>query len=795
MESEVELDWIVREVVSSKQYLELTGHVETLKVFDAETKKRNPADDKHDDRPNVIDQIHKKKVELLGLFENGQRQKFLEVWDKSIPLEMREKNEKCRNLEFYLHIHFSVLPLRSSFCDNGDLQERMGHFKTFLETRGSQLSQTPEFLPFYALPFIPHPKNHPSFQELFKDSWIKELRDKLDIFLSKTLKCSLQSRLSQLLTTEKSMQQQSQQVFNHVAELSQRLFASQQHAKKIQEDYQKLIGLSAELIGSLELAVQGELNDVDPIINLCARSFPEIFGGNTTNCITSQLNVQPLNMDKIRTDLSSGHPRTVALLLQALRWRVTKCKHWGQQVAILVSYIAADLLGCTHAGNFRVLSAKSEKYKTVLSFITSQIQEICQSVSRFFNLFACFREGRVYLAQYSELICVLVDNLLYRKLDNITLDMTLATLQKLSLRRNHQLIMIDRGMVEWLIGILEDHESLTDYSLEYAVALFMNLCLRMSGKNRCASNPHRVLKMLTDLLGNQNQEIVPYVNGALYSVLYVESVRKEARAMAMEDILRCFIQEGNSEMRRQLEFILKQLMTDSSTQLESDDDNKDEDEDDDDDDDEEELISTNQPGLEVDIDRDDCVQAGANELCGEQFLMQRYLLFPNSDNSTAIKKSRGNSANATEVLTSPVTPRPMIMKHQEESKDENLSNDPKEPLHESDTRTKVRKKNTKTHAQPKKVVLQSSENQKPAPEVATAATSSKQGEDPPIKLEEKSEPVLTSVTNATPNKPVPHYQLRDYLFERMNMQWRSIHDPKFHVLRIPVLEILDENLI
>ena len=43
----------------------------------------------------------------------------------------------------------------------------MHDFKNYLETRGATLSQTTEFLPFYALPFVPNPKGHPSYKELF----------------------------------------------------------------------------------------------------------------------------------------------------------------------------------------------------------------------------------------------------------------------------------------------------------------------------------------------------------------------------------------------------------------------------------------------------------------------------------------------------------------------------------------------------------------------------------------------------------------------------------------------------
>lgn len=51
-----------------------------------------------------------------------------------------------------------------------------------------------------------------------------------------------------------------------------------------------------------------------------------------------------------------------------------------------------------------------------------------------------------------------------------------------SCRRQVQSIMIQCGFVDWLIKVLEEPELLTDYSLEYSVALLMNLCLRSAGK-------------------------------------------------------------------------------------------------------------------------------------------------------------------------------------------------------------------------------------------------------------------------------------------------------------------------
>ncbi len=43
----------------------------------------------------------------------------------------------------------------------------MDALQQFLQARGSSLSKTAEFLPFYALPHVPEPQNHPSFATLF----------------------------------------------------------------------------------------------------------------------------------------------------------------------------------------------------------------------------------------------------------------------------------------------------------------------------------------------------------------------------------------------------------------------------------------------------------------------------------------------------------------------------------------------------------------------------------------------------------------------------------------------------
>lgn len=54
-------------------------------------------------------------------------------------------------------VYFSIFPIHPNNPNAGDLNKlssELKQFKVFLETKGAQLSKTPEFLCFYALPFI-----------------------------------------------------------------------------------------------------------------------------------------------------------------------------------------------------------------------------------------------------------------------------------------------------------------------------------------------------------------------------------------------------------------------------------------------------------------------------------------------------------------------------------------------------------------------------------------------------------------------------------------------------------------
>ena len=59
----------------------------------------------------------------------------------------------------------------------------MAGFKEYLENRGQTLAHSGEFLAFYALPYIPQPHLHPSFEDLFSLDWVTQQRMTLEKYL------------------------------------------------------------------------------------------------------------------------------------------------------------------------------------------------------------------------------------------------------------------------------------------------------------------------------------------------------------------------------------------------------------------------------------------------------------------------------------------------------------------------------------------------------------------------------------------------------------------------------------
>uniref|UniRef100_A0A8D2PET5 LisH domain-containing protein ARMC9 n=1 Tax=Zosterops lateralis melanops TaxID=1220523 RepID=A0A8D2PET5_ZOSLA len=619
-----------------KEYLDFAGFQETVKVLKKECKTKGKP------LPKAADVSSEDSLSLTTLaFEDGDQKVFFQLWEEHILSSVHDSDPVAQNLEFYLHIYFATFLLKQEMGnpDKTELEERFSYFKAYLETKGAALSQTTEFLPFYALPFVPNPMVHPSFKELFQDSWTLDLRTRLEKFLSLTLKARQTPRLLTIFLAKRE--------HRYVTNL--KLF------HKLQMDYYNLLGVTAELVDSLAATVTGKMITPEYLQSVCACLFSNHLKRSVAHNIDftrpgtastllraslATMKVQDvpllpsLDYEKLKKDLITGSDRLKALLLQALRWRLTTSYPGEQRDTIMQAYISNDLLDC-----------HSNCQRSVLQLLYSKSEVVRQYMARLINAFASLIEGRAYLSQNPTLLQMLEDRLKAEDKDSLTWENVLGALQKFSLRRTLQSAMIKDGLIFWLVDVLIDPDCLSEYNLEYCAALLMNLCLRSAGKKICASIPNHMLRVLSSLLDHENPKVQSYVNGALYSILAIPSVREEAKEMGMEEILRCFIKERNEEMVRQMEFVIKQLNSEPfNDNIVSDDD------------DEEEYEEEDSNILEPDLDKDEVLVPQLGELSGEKLLTTEYLGIMTHTPKTKKKQFAGVHQSMDEPLQRPVTP-------------------------------------------------------------------------------------------------------------------------------------------
>ena len=261
-------------------------------------------------------------------------------------------------------------------------------------------------------------------------------------------------------------------------------------------------------------------------------------------------------------------------MLQSLRWRITKLIRHNEKRRIVVEYINNDIFQCN---DINVIS-------NLLKHENNQINE---TSLRLLNVVSSFAIGRTYLLKmnYEELINIL-SNILTTTTEDDSIRMnSLGCLQKLSLRRELQDTMIERGLIGWIIEMLNDElADLSEYTVEYSTALLMNLTLRTKGKKQCQLNEQHINKILNTLLKLLNSSFVAqihtYVNGVLYSLLSEKHIHQTAMKMDLIGKLNeCVLKYNEPSFKQQIDYIISQLSSPDLMNLVENDGDKDEDSD------------------------------------------------------------------------------------------------------------------------------------------------------------------------------------------------------------------------
>ena len=167
------------------------------------------------------------------------------------------------------------------------------------------------------------------------------------------------------------------------------------------------------------------------------------------------------------------------------------------------AYQHYDLLDCRKAA--QITPEGEGPSEILIDGLLTGPRKVLEYTMTFVNALASECLGRSYLLQKPDLVEVLVNMLHQEQGDTNLRQCALGTLQKFSLRRRPQTIMIQLDMIKWISHVLQNEtEQLSDYSIEYATALLMNLSLRSSGKDKCEDPEIELLKVLNELVEHEN---------------------------------------------------------------------------------------------------------------------------------------------------------------------------------------------------------------------------------------------------------------------------------------------------
>ena len=665
------------------EYLAHAGYERAASALKVQIKERR-AGKKSSWRPVGKDVRAHVKTRMMKALDRGERDEVLRLWENFVPPLVRRTDRNSQKLEFYLNIFFAIYPVHpvNPSRKTAGLAPAMGRFKEFLEGDGAPLAVTPEFLAYHAMPYVPEIAAHPSFKDLFTKEWAAALKTRLSEYLAASEQFAATPRLLEICGSYRGLGVQQtdgrhpvdrahgelQALKDRLVESELRALESKQQLAAHEAAYSRSAADAFALAQDAVDALGGgrgaaQLRDLQarlgeqqarinalPVAGTAVGSAVGLGGGGGGGGYspppqdTRRLDAPPmqparsprstvgggggggglgatqpplaaLNFAKLRSAIADGASAPAAsaaaddaaVVLQALRWRLTKTAR-RQRRSALQQYMRNSLLDAP------TLSALLD---------ANAPPPLREQALRLVNLFASEAAGRTYLLAQPDLVPNLCALLSVEAADTIGRQNTLGALQKLSLRRAPQNSMIDCGVIAWLVEVLADTDSLSQYSVEFGTALLMNLSLRTAGKAKCAADDSQILDVLSQLMENDSLQVRTYVNGTLYSILVKAALKEKALEIGLPDSLRALIEHSDETFARQINYILEQLekppvADDDGAASDGEDADDDEEEPDEDDDGEDEE--------EVDVFAEVALPLDSTDgLSGEELLAANYL--------------------------------------------------------------------------------------------------------------------------------------------------------------------------
>ena len=255
-----------------------------------------------------------------------------------------------------------------------------------------------------------------------------------------------------------------------------------------------------------------------------------------------------INMKKLNLILNSKHPiynEKISHLFKEIREKIYSKDNTIRKITLYQIFFY-DILGTL---------TNNSKFKQLLSN-----KNINLEVMKLVNSLSNYTIGKNYLLSKNSIIDDIVKCMISENSDTPLRQNCLGALQKFSLRKEPQNKLIELNVIHYLIDIfLYQSDTMSDYSIEYGLALLMNLSLRKEGKEKFEAVAEKIINILIKFLKYDNIQILTCVNGILYSLLKKKKIKKLAKEMGIEQSLQNLKKIKNEQIIKQVNYIQEEL--------------------------------------------------------------------------------------------------------------------------------------------------------------------------------------------------------------------------------------------
>lgn len=240
----------------------------------------------------------------------------------------------------------------------------------------------------------------------------------------------------------------------------------------------------------------------------------------------------------------------ISFILKELRFRLSKKRHSSIKQQTLLSILHYDLF-----------ALKSKRVNLLNQLLDNNVT--LEETLKLINLIASTAIGRDYILNRENIVEEVTKVLKSEENDSTIRKNCLGILQKFSLRPIPQKKLIDLDLLGWCMStIITEQISLSDYTLEYCLAMIMNLSLNVKGREKCVNHFSTFLKIINTYISTSNIHIRTCLNGTLYSLLKIKACKEEAKIKGLEKLLKDKLLDPNENFKKQIEYIVEELNKD-----------------------------------------------------------------------------------------------------------------------------------------------------------------------------------------------------------------------------------------